>query len=53
MMVQYILLALIVVLATGFVVRKIREPFRSKRDCGAACGKCQALDKLEEIKKAD
>lgn len=52
MMAQYILLALILALAVWFVVRKIRQPFISKNACGEACGKCQALDKLEEVKKS-
>lgn len=51
MIIQYIVLALIIGLATWFVVRKIRQPFRSKSDCAQACGKCHALDKLEELKK--
>jgi large-conductance mechanosensitive channel len=52
MIVQYIILFLILATAVWYVVRKIREPFRSKKACGEACGKCQALDKLEEVKKS-
>ncbi|HCS19579.1 MAG TPA: hypothetical protein DIW47_03265 [Bacteroidetes bacterium] len=53
MIYQYILLVVIIAAAVWYVVKKLRAPFRSKNDCGEACGKCQALDKLEEIKKTD
>jgi hypothetical protein len=51
MIFQYIFLVLIVGTALGYVIRKIREPFRSKNDCGASCGKCKALENLEMKKE--
>lgn len=53
MIFQYVLLISILALATWYIIRKIREPFRTKNSCGEACGKCQALDRLDEVKKGD
>ncbi len=51
MIFQYILLAIVVGIAAWYIFKKLREPFHDKKECGGSCAKCNALDKLNEVKK--
>lgn len=51
MIFQYILLALLVFAAAWYIIKKLREPFHNKKECGGSCAKCNALDSLNEVKK--
>ena len=51
MIVQYILLMVIIGIATWYTIKKIRAPFHKDEECGGGCAKCSALDKLEDIKE--